>query len=67
MKYEYYHLGRVKPDAVIGFINKIYPEHEGQCVYDPTLKKLKSKQPDICEFYFDPFHGVLEVAYKVKD
>jgi hypothetical protein len=58
-------VGTYKPDEIIEFIDKTYPQFKGLCIYNAENKCLSSKE-ELTQFYFDPFHLVLEVAVYEK-
>jgi hypothetical protein len=49
-----------QPTVIIDVINSLFPEFKGLCYYHE--KELKSKDIRIASFYFDFFHGVLQVT-----
>ena len=57
----FFHLGDVKPSMVVKFINKNFEPYKGVAFYSLKEKNLKSKKPNEVQFYYDAFHGVLEI------
>jgi hypothetical protein len=55
------HIGNIDPINIIEFVNMEYPQYKGMCEYDADTKQLTTNKPEIVDFYFDAFHGVVSV------